>query len=64
MNASLSEQLIGICDRPIEPSDRERAALHLLDWLGCALVGATSPAGVALASYGTGEQRDLLRCGN
>lgn len=55
MNASVSEHLIEICARPIEPADRERAAWHLLDWLGCALIGATSPAGTALAAYGTDD---------
>ena len=29
--------------------DRVRAALHLIDWLGCALAGASGPAGRAIA---------------
>jgi 2-methylcitrate dehydratase PrpD len=34
---------------PDGAEDRARAALHLLDWLGCALAGAASPVGQALA---------------
>jgi 2-methylcitrate dehydratase PrpD len=36
---------VGLLKRPITAQDRQRAALHLLDWLGCALLGAQSPVG-------------------
>jgi 2-methylcitrate dehydratase PrpD len=43
---SLIEGLAALVDtRPITASDRERAALHLLDWIGCATAGAASEVG-------------------
>ena len=63
MTASLSEHLIEICARPVEEADRKRAALHLLDWLGCALIGATSPAGMALAAYGMDDSGPCFAAG-
>jgi 2-methylcitrate dehydratase PrpD len=47
---SLTERLWAICARAPGPGDRARAALHLVDWLGCALAGAATPAGRALAA--------------
>ncbi len=45
---SWTEQLLALQGRPITDVDRHRAALHLLDWLGCVLLGHASPAGEAL----------------
>lgn len=45
---SLSQQLADICLRPVEAAARERARLHLLDWLGCAAIGAAQPEAAAL----------------
>jgi 2-methylcitrate dehydratase PrpD len=42
---SLTEDLTSLLARPITPADRRRAALHLLDWLGCAVAGAASEVG-------------------
>ena len=33
----------------VDTATRERAALHVLDWLGCALIGSTEPVGNFLA---------------
>ncbi len=41
---SLSEALIDQLARPLTPADRQRAALHLLDWLACALAARAEPA--------------------
>jgi 2-methylcitrate dehydratase PrpD len=49
-DASLSEGLLALCSRPFGPADLDAAALHLLDWLGCALGGAASPTGRQVAS--------------
>jgi len=49
---TLTEQLADIVRRPVAESDRMRAARHVLDWLGCALLGATTDPGRALARYG------------
>ena len=46
----LTEGLVGILNRPIGAADRERAALHVLDWIGCAVAGATTPPGRAMIS--------------
>lgn len=43
--ASLTQQLVSLLRRPITAADRERACLHLLDWLGCSLLGARSETG-------------------
>jgi 2-methylcitrate dehydratase PrpD len=43
--ASLTETLVGILRRPVSESDRERAALHVLDWVGCAAAGAATETG-------------------
>ena len=45
---SWTEQLLALQGRPITDADRHRAALHLIDWLGCVLLGHASPAGQAL----------------
>jgi 2-methylcitrate dehydratase PrpD len=42
---SLTDGLVALLARPIAPPDRRRAALHLLDWIGCAAAGAMSDAG-------------------
>lgn len=50
---SWTEQLLALQGRPITDADRHRAALHLIDWLGCVLLGHTSPAGEALHRWAT-----------
>jgi 2-methylcitrate dehydratase PrpD len=51
---SLTEGLVALLARPIAPADRRRAALHLVDWIGCAAAGAASEAGrVFLAQAAT-----------
>jgi 2-methylcitrate dehydratase PrpD len=42
---SLTESLVALLARPITPADRRRAALHLVDWIGCAAAGAASEVG-------------------
>lgn len=48
---SWTEQLLALQGRPIHALDRRRAALHLLDWLGCVLLGHTSHAGDAFTRW-------------
>ena len=48
---SVSQSLAAILARPVGEVDRARAALHLLDWVGCAVGGAVEP--------GTAEPRAL-----
>ena len=45
---SISEQLIEVCSAPVDAATRDRAAVHLLDWLGCILAGGTSDAGMGV----------------
>jgi 2-methylcitrate dehydratase PrpD len=47
---TLTERLAAVLGRPVGPGERERAALHLLDWAGCALAGAVTPQGRAMAA--------------
>ena len=42
---SITEGLAALFARPITQDDRRRAALHLLDWIGCAMAGAASEVG-------------------
>jgi 2-methylcitrate dehydratase PrpD len=48
----LTRGLARLLQRPIVPDDRSRAALHVLDWFGCAAAGAQTPPGVAMIAYG------------
>jgi 2-methylcitrate dehydratase PrpD len=52
LRTELSRGLIGLLRRPIGAADRRRAALHVLDWVGCAAAGATTPPGMAMIAYG------------
>ena len=49
---SLIHRLVDLLHRPIAGAARERAALHVLDWLGCAVIGATTAPGRMLVEYG------------
>ncbi len=42
---TLTEGIAALLRRPITDADRDRAALHLLDWIGCAVAGAASETG-------------------
>jgi 2-methylcitrate dehydratase PrpD len=48
---TLSRGLVGLLRRPIGAPDRQRAARHVLDWLGCAAAGLTTPAGKATLAW-------------
>lgn len=49
--SSLTHQLVARLTAPIGALDRRRAALHLLDWLGCALYGTQSAQAISLRAY-------------
>jgi 2-methylcitrate dehydratase PrpD len=49
---SLSRGLARLLARPVGEAERARAALHVLDWIGCAAAGARSPPGEAMIAYG------------
>lgn len=48
---SASENLLNALQRTIDDSDRQRASLHLLDWLGCAIYGSITDTGKVFANY-------------
>lgn len=52
-NPTLTEELLDLLERPITNTDRERASLHVLDWLGCAAAGALTPPGERLRAFAT-----------
>lgn len=60
---SLTQQLAGLSDRPIDPRDRDRAALLLLDWTGCAVAGQAEPAGQKITAAFPDEQGRCTRIG-
>lgn len=47
---NLIAQFADHLSRPVPTALRRRAALHLLDWAGCAVIGATTPVADMLAS--------------
>ena len=54
---SLTEELTAICARPVSPADRERAAMLLLDWTGCAVGALLEPLGRKAMGVEFGEGR-------
>lgn len=46
-----SEWLVESLRRPVRSQDRQRAALHLIDWMGCAHLGQTTELGVVLRQW-------------
>ena len=44
-SATLTEGLVDLIDRPIDQATLQRASLHVLDWVGCAVAGAATPVG-------------------
>ncbi|MEM9047938.1 MAG: MmgE/PrpD family protein [Pseudomonadota bacterium] len=49
-DASLTQWLVARSERRLDAADLARAALHVLDWVGCAAAGRNTPAGRALAA--------------
>lgn len=52
---SVTERLESLLQRTIDRRDRECAALHLVDWLGCALAGRQTATGRVLSGAGLDE---------
>jgi len=50
--STLTERLVMLLRRPVDPATRARAALHLLDWVGCAAAGAARPEGAPFRARG------------
>ena len=48
---SWTEQLLALQGRPITNHDRQRAALHLVDWFGSVMLGHHSAAGEAISRW-------------
>lgn len=56
--------LVQALQRPTAPADRERAALHLLDWLGCAHAGQASEEAQPLRRWADGcDPGPVWACG-
>jgi 2-methylcitrate dehydratase PrpD len=58
---SLTEGLVALLARPIALADRRRAALHLLDWIGCAVAGAASEVGGVFRAQATTQPPGTAR---
>ncbi len=61
---TITERLIPILRRPITKIDRQRAALLLLDWTGCAVAGRAEPAGEKIAAAFPSEIGHCTRIGS
>ena len=48
-----SEWLVAALRRPVRQHDRQRAAVHLIDWMGCAHLGQASELGAVLQRWAT-----------
>lgn len=60
---SLTKELADLLSRPIDETDRKRAALLLLDWTGCAIAGRAEAAGHKIAGTFPDEQGRCTRIG-
>jgi len=60
---TVTERLVLILSRPISDADRERAALLLLDWTGCAVAGQAEPAGQKITAAFSDEAGICTRIG-
>jgi 2-methylcitrate dehydratase PrpD len=58
---SLTEGLVALLARPITAGDRRRAALHLIDWIGCAVAGAASETGGVFRSQAATQPAGAAR---
>lgn len=65
MPDSLTNTLYDILRRPLNDADRHRAVLHLIDWIGCAALGATTATGAVFTTYreALGSGRCSVVCG-
>ena len=45
---TIIRQLTDLLLKPVTEQARDKARLHLLDWIGCAVIGSKEPAGVIL----------------
>jgi 2-methylcitrate dehydratase PrpD len=62
--STLTERLVVLLRRPVDRATRARAALHLLDWLGCAAAGAARAEGAPFRARGaTGGPSRILFAG-
>ncbi len=68
LSDTIIEQLTDHLLRPVTENSRAKARLHLIDWIGCAVIGATEPAGKILlnskARLNNGEVFALGGLGN
>jgi 2-methylcitrate dehydratase PrpD len=58
---TISTRLADLVLRPVSAADRERAALHVLDWIGCATIGATTEPGQALRAWARDEDAGRIK---
>lgn len=58
---SIAERLAALVLRPVSPGTREAAAVHVLDWLGCAIAGAASEPGRRLRALAEREAPGAAR---
>lgn len=58
---TLTQRLVALLARPISAADHARAALHLVDWVGCAAAGAASATGALFRAHAADLSPGLAR---
>jgi 2-methylcitrate dehydratase PrpD len=57
LSTSLTERLVPILRRPVAAEIRAHVTLHVLDWVGCATLGATTEAGTVFRAEARARAR-------
>ena len=60
MATSLTRSLVKLLAKPVDQKTCQRATLHLLDWIGCSVIGTQQPAGHILVDRSSGLPKGNL----
>ena len=60
MATSLTRSLVKLLAKPVDQKTCQRATLHLLDWIGCSVIGTQQPAGHILVDRSSGLTKGNL----
>ena len=60
MATSLTRSLVKLLAKPLDQKTCQRTTLHLLDWIGCSVIGTQQPAGHILVDRSLGLPKGNL----
>ena len=60
MATSLTRSLVKLLAKPLDQKTCQRTTLHLLDWIGCSVIGTQQPAGHILVDRSSGLPKGNL----